>query len=187
MTTEPDELLPKDLWLLLVLPPPRFSAALADEAFAREKVTGSLSDVARQAFSTLEEWGYRPIGRYLDAANRTEALGYSSGYATVWVVFFNGALAVLITPGAELDASRLNHHLTAPGVHKRVAVWGTFRVDSQHVPAAARRFLDDAHELRSDEAPNLEALRGALERAAIEFAGDVSKRASLVAARDFAQ
>ncbi len=158
MTTEPDELLPKDLWLLLVLPPPRFSAALADEAFAREKVTGSLSDVARQAFSTLEEWGYRPIGRYLDAANRTEALGYSSGYATV-----------------------------SPGVHKRVAVWGTFPVDSQHVPAAARRFLDDAHELRSDEAPNLEALRGALERAAIEFAGDVSKRASLVAARDFAQ
>ena len=43
--TEPDELLPRTVWLLLVLPPPRFPATAADEAFEREKVGGSPADV----------------------------------------------------------------------------------------------------------------------------------------------
>jgi len=185
MTTGPDELLPRAIWLLRVLPPPRFSAAMADEAFRRENVSGPLSDVARQAFATLEEWGYRPIGRYDGAPDRVEALGYSSRSTTVWVVFFMEALAVLVTPGAERDPSRLNHHLSAPGARERVAVWGSFPVASAHLPSAAERFLEVAHELQSDD-PNLETLRSVFERAASELGTEVSERASLIAARELA-
>ncbi len=185
--TEPDELLPKTVWLLIVLPPPRFPATAADDAFEHEEVGGSRADVAVHAFAALEEWGYKPIGRYEDTDNHTETLAYSSESATVWVVFFMGALAVLITPQAERDPSRLNHHLAPSDARKRVAVWGTFPLGSQHVPAAARRFLEIADGLLRGSAVDFGVLLDALERSAARFGKDVSKRASWKAAQELAK
>jgi len=185
--TEPDELLPKTVWLLAVLPPPRFPAIAAGEAFAREKVIGSLGDVGLDAFAALDELGYKPIGRHRDVTALTDVLAYSSDSATVWVVFFMGALTVLITPEPERDASRLNHHLAASDAREHIAAWGTFAVGSEHVPAAARRFLEVAGDLLRGGAPNFNALRGALEEASAHFERDVSKRAAAAAARELAQ
>jgi hypothetical protein len=185
--TEPDELLPKTVWLLAVLPPPRFPATAASEAFAREKVVGSPGEVGLLAFAALDELGYKPIGRHRDVSTLTDVLAYSSDSATVWVVFFMGALTVLITTEPERDPSRLNSHLAASDVSEHIAAWGTFVVGSEHVPAAARRFLEVAGDLLRGGAPNFKTLRAALEEASAQFGRDVSKRAAWAAAGELAR
>jgi hypothetical protein len=175
------------VWLLSVLPVPRFSALSADEAFEREDVSGSRAEVAAHTFAVLEDWGYKHIGRYDDIDNDIQTLAYSSASATVWVVFFTGSLTVFVTPQAERDPSRLNHHLAALDARRSVAAWGSFPIGPEHVPAAGRRFLEIADGWLRGGAPNFGILVEALERAAARFGSDVLKRGSWNAAREYAK
>jgi hypothetical protein len=183
---EPDELLPRDTWLLAVLPPPRFPASAADAAFVPEDVAGSEVEVAANAFAVLGSWGYPAIGSHEDVEGLTKVLAFSSESATVWVIFFSGALTVLITPDPERDPSRLNHHLARRRVGWDVAAWGAFPAGARHVPNAARAFLDAAEPLLRGGVPALEDLKPALEHAAAKLSKNVWKRASWAAAQELA-
>lgn len=128
-----------------------------------------------------------PIGRYEDGENHIEAIAYTSESATVWVVFFGTSLLVLVTPGPEHDPGRLNHHLAAAGGTRRVAAWGSFPVKPEHLPAAARSFLDASADLLRGGAPDFKALSEALDAAANSFSRRVGMRASWNAAQGLAR
>jgi hypothetical protein len=162
LSMEPDDLLPKTTWLIAVMPAPRFPAYAADDAFGRESVSGSRAEVAARSFAPIEARGYQPIGRYEDRDNQIEAIAYTSESATVWVVFFGTSLLVIVTPESEHDPGRLNHHLAAAGGTRRVAVWGSFPVKPEHVPAAARSFLNASADLATGRRARFRgAIRGA--------------------------
>jgi hypothetical protein len=184
---EPDDLLPKTTWLIAVMPPPRFPAYAADDAFGRESVSGSRAEVATRSFAPIEAWGYQPIGRYEDRDNQIEAIAYTSESATVWVVFFGTSLLVMVTPESEHDPGRLNHHLAAAGGTRRVAAWGSFPVKPEHLPAAARSFLNASGDLLRGGAPDFKALSEALDAAANRFSRRVGMRASWNAAQGLAR
>src|SRR5437763_569287 len=150
----PDELLPKTVWLLAVVPPPRFPITASDAGFPPEDVNGGPADVALRSFEMLESWGYGPIGLFQDADSDIDALAFSSASATVWIISFGSSLSVAITPEPETDPTRLNHHLPRRTEAHPIPLWGTFPVRPQNVPAAAKTFTAAAADLRRGGVPN---------------------------------
>jgi hypothetical protein len=183
---EPDPLLPSTVWLLTVLPPPRFPISTADTAFPAEELGVSTIKAAHSAFGPLEKWGYLAIGRHEERANELDVLGYSSEAATIWVVFFGRSLSVLVTGRPETDPSRLNHHLAASGRGK-VAVWGAFPLEARHLAAAANRFLEISDPILRDGNPDLAALAGLLEADAASLASRASRSAEWQFAQELAR
>lgn len=161
------ELLPPSGWLLMALPPPKFPFALADEAFPPEDVVGTELSVAAARFAPLQDLGYQAMGTHAetiagpgDVDVDVGVVAFSSSVASVWVVFFNHMLAVLVLEEPTSGAKHLVEHLAAR--KEQPIAWGSFPVGAQHVPAAARAFNAAVGQVLDGGTPKWDDLRRVL-------------------------
>ncbi|HEX6350749.1 MAG TPA: hypothetical protein VF160_15340, partial [Candidatus Dormibacteraeota bacterium] len=151
---------------------------MMDEVFPPQHVEGGRLEVAASAFEPLAGLGFTSIGAAADPEEGVQVVGYASQAATVWVIFYRGALSVLVVKGRESDPRNFHKSLAAWRGKKSAPSWGSFTIQPQHLPAAARSFLTTAaFHLRGGD-PDFEELAAELDKGASSVGEVVWTRAA---------